>query len=63
MSLNNAEVSSENVQTLKESVQHELPRLMSSDSRHTEEKLEVFPLPSYYIALTYALFICLELSE
>ncbi|XP_067931489.1 conserved oligomeric Golgi complex subunit 4-like isoform X2 [Watersipora subatra] len=40
MTLNNAEASSENIQTLKNSIESELPKVLSSDSKNTDEKLD-----------------------
>ena len=41
LTLNNAEASSENIQTLKNSIESELPKILSSDSKNTDEKLDV----------------------
>jgi len=40
LTLNNAEASSENIQTLKNSIESELPKILSSDSKNTDEKLD-----------------------
>lgn len=45
LTLNNAEASSENIQTLKNSIESELPKILSSDSKNTDEKLDVSYLP------------------
>ena len=52
LTLNNAEASSENIQTLKNSIESELPKVLSSDSKHTDEKLEVSACTAIDLRLT-----------